>query len=570
MNERHMHIKKIVIPTITMAIICSQLLGCGAMSQSDLLKMINNGDTIEVEIAVPDNLVETNEDVLAWIILASLTSQQTMRDQWDDTLKITLTADGKQGCLYVDTQGNNENNNTLRVALHNRAFISLLEDKDIMEALANAANEAYTDIDATEDTDKAFYMALNAYFNILPDSTDGSANANDALSRKEFMTMVARSELQVDDSISASDEFNTAVGSSEFNAFAEKEAQYSYLDLGSKSLNNKTYNGVMSRGEAIYLIVNHFFADDLAKVGNLSAQFTDCRDGGNIAEKQKFIENGTAKDYYRDYELVYALQNPDDGCPSSIYNAMLVARNKNLIGDETRWDEGITKYEAIKLIVEALKTETGIEQFNYSIGTSADAPTSNTADNTEVVTESDMGNGGQNDLSDDMTEEEMIAEIAEEDEIEVPTPEYTIEPIEETKYYAIQTCNVRSGPSTDYDTVRQLAPNEEIIVNGRVKAANGKNWCVIKTEDGSIQMVSGSLISTEKIATKKPSSNSGSTQPSSGNTSTVTPAPAPSDCSADCDYGDCEGDCSADCGGGWTDAGDCCVEYVDCCGIAAE
>lgn len=141
-----------------------------------------------------------------------------------------------------------------------------------------------------------------------------------------------------------------------------------------------------------------------------------------------------------------------------------------------------------------------------------------------------------------------------EKEDEVATTDYTIEPIDDVTYYTIQTCNVRSGPSTDYDVVRQLAPNEEIIVNGRVKAANGKNWCVIKTEDGSIQMVSGSLISTEKIATKKPSSNSGSTQPSSGNTGTVAPAPAPSDCSvADCDWGDCEGDCNIS---GLNDLGD--------------
>ncbi len=40
------------------------------------------------------------------------------------------------------------------------------------------------------------------------------------------------------------------------------------------------------------------------------------------------------------------------------------------------------------------------------------------------------------------------------------TPEYKIEPMDDTKYYAIQTCNVRSGPSTSYDTVRQLALNE--------------------------------------------------------------------------------------------------------------
>ena len=155
-----------------------------------------------------------------------------------------------------------------------------------------------------------------------------------------------------------------------------------------------------------------------------------------------------------------------------------------------------------------------------------------------------------------VSEETATEEVKEKEENTDDTLDYTIEPIEETKYYAIQTCNVRSGPSTDYDTVRQLAPNEEIIVNGRVKAANGKNWCVIKTEDGSVQMVSGSLISTEKIAqSKSNSSNSGSTKPSGGNTGAVTQAP--SDCSvSDCDWGDCEGYCSADCGGGWVDGGE--------------
>ena len=237
-----MHVKRITVPTITMAIIASQLMGCGAMSQSELLKMINNGDTIEIEIAVPENYSEADESALAWIILASLTSQESMRAQWDDTLKITMTGDGKDGCLYVDAQGNNENNNTLRVALHNKAFIDMLEDTDIINTLAGAADTVYTDVDAAEDADKAFYMALNAYFNILPDSADGEANADDALTRKEFMAMVARSELQVDETLAASEEFNTLVGESAYNVFAEQEAEYSYLDTASKSLNNKTLN----------------------------------------------------------------------------------------------------------------------------------------------------------------------------------------------------------------------------------------------------------------------------------------------------------------------------------------
>ena len=513
--------RKEIITTLGISVI-STLSACGS-NDMQTESMINEGDTIEIEIAVPENLVDADENTLAWIILASLTSQEGMRAQWDDTLKVTLTADGKNGCLYVDADGKNENNNTLRVVLHNRAFLTMLEDPDVMSALAQAADVAYTDIDSTENADKAFYMALNAYFNVLPDSTDGAANADDAISRKEFMTMVARSELQVDDSLTASAQFTEAVGKSEFNVFAEQEAKYSYLDLESKSLNNKTYNGVMSRGEAIYLIVNRFYADDLAKVGTMGAQFSDCKDGGNIAEQQKFIENGLGKDYYRDYEMVYALQNPDAGCPSSIYNAMVVARNKGLIGDETRWDEGITKYEAIKLIVEALKGETGIQTFNFDAGTSGDETevTENVADNTDV----DRVNGGgeDTDLSEPENEDEAeyLAQQQDEEEgtkTEEEVVESDIEPASGT-YYAKQACNLRSGPSTDYEKVGSLAYKQEIQVTGRSKKTG---WYELEV-NGQKVYVSDKLITTEKPVDQKQSGgnsssgNSSTTKPSGGN-----------------------------------------------------
>lgn len=368
MNERHMKVKKIVIPTLTMVIIASQLLGCGAVSQSELLQMINNGDMIEIEIAVPKNVTETDETLLNWIILASLTTNPDLRKSWDNTLKITSSTDGKNGVLYVNVDGDYEPNNTLRVALHNREFIKALEDKTIAEALANAATLAYTDIDAEENPDKAFYIALNGYFNLLPDSEDGASYADDALSRKEFMAMVARSELQVDETLTSSDDFNILVGKSEYNAFAEQVAPDGYLDTATKSLNNKTYNGIMTRAEAIYLIVNHYFKSELASVDTSSASFTDAKDGGDIATAQKFIENGTEKDYCRDYELVYATQNPDQGLPTDLYKALVVAQNRGLITEDTRWDEGITKSEALQLLIEALKQETGIQIFTFKQG----------------------------------------------------------------------------------------------------------------------------------------------------------------------------------------------------------
>ena len=495
-NKKTMHIKRVAIPTVTLILILGQLAACGKapkVEPNDLLSMINEGRMIEIEIAVPNNYVEADENQLTWIILAALTSNQEMRDSWDETLNIRLSENGKEGCLYVDVLGESEYNNTLRVALHNEAFINLINNPETRELLAKAVEMNYTDISA-EDTDKAFYMALNSYFNILPDSKDGEANADDALSRKEFMAMIARSELQVTDDLMADADFIAAVGEDAFNRFAAQEAEYGYLDLGSKSLNNLTYNGTMTRAEAIYMIVNKYFASDLAKVGSLSASFTDCKDGGNIAEQQKFIEDGTEKEYYRSYEMLYATQNADDGCPSKIYNALVVAYNKGLITSETRWDEGITKYEAIKLIADALQKEEGIEKFNIANSQAGqdilDAEAKAEEDELSEARDEEMGYQAEADFAD--------AQNSVDDYIIMYFKD--VNGKETEARYAKQQANIRKGPSIQYDVIGQLEINQKIDAIGYVCIEGSEDvalWYVIKTDDGSTQMVNANLM-TEK------------------------------------------------------------------------
>ena len=261
------------------------------------------------------------------------------------------------------------------------------EDTKTMEALALAAQNEYADLDA-EDDDKAFLAALNAYYNLLEDQTNGESGMDAKVTRAQFMSMVMRAETQVDESIVASDEFIESVGSSEYNNFASQVDEDCYLSTSYKNLNNKTYNDTMSRGEAVYLIVNHYFHDELELVDTKSASLDDCKDGGDIASKQKFMENGMPKDYYRDYEMVYAIQNPDDGAPTDIYKALVVAQQKGLITSETRWDEGITKSEALKLLVEALKQETGIKMFNIASGKSGEHAVIDSNAEVEVTDES--------------------------------------------------------------------------------------------------------------------------------------------------------------------------------------
>ena len=46
MSGKFMRVKRFIIPTLTAVIIASQLMGCAAMTQSELLQAINNGDQI--------------------------------------------------------------------------------------------------------------------------------------------------------------------------------------------------------------------------------------------------------------------------------------------------------------------------------------------------------------------------------------------------------------------------------------------------------------------------------------------------------------------------------------------
>lgn len=345
-----------------MVIIASQLMGCAAVSQSELLQMINQGDAIEIEIATPINQEQGTESALDWQELASLSTNPDLRDSWDDILMITPTDTGKNGVLYVNAEGNNEPNNTLRVALHNSEFLKYLDSEADSLQLSNAVQGNYADLEEN-DTARALYMGINGYFNLLPDANPNYANPDSTLQRNEFMAMVFRAETPVQD-LTADNAFADAVGQSDYNIYAQGLAENSYLDTASKSLNNLTANGTITRAEALYLLVSRYFSDDMASVDVKTATFNDAKDGGDIATKQKFIEDGTKKDYWKSYELTYAIQNPDDGLPTDLYKALVVAKSKGLVTDTTRWDEALTKSEAIEFLVKTLRQEKGITQFN--------------------------------------------------------------------------------------------------------------------------------------------------------------------------------------------------------------
>ena len=467
-----MKIKRIMIPTISAVIMASQLMGCAAVSQSELLSMINRGDNIEIEVAVPvfAEQEQGTEAELTWEVLASLDTVKELRKEWDNSLLISMTDTGKNGVLYVNALGENENNNTLRQALHNREFTKQLGDKAAMKELSGAVRKQYADIDETDSDIKAVYMGINGYFNLIPDNEVNYCNADSTITRAEFMAMIMRAETPVNEELAEKSDFTSMVGSSEFNKYAQELAGNSYLDLASKSLNNGTYNGSMTRAEAIYMIMSRYFGTELASVDTKGVTFNDCKDGGDIASKQQF----TGKEYSKSYELTYAIQNPDKGVPTGLYKAMALANKKGFIGSETRWDEAITKSEAIELLVESLKGETGMEQYAFKNGA---------YENEKELT------------AEEQLEQQIVETVASD-----PIPEseeeeqakYTIEAIDKNMYVK-EWCNTYMGPNEQaYELFGECNKGELVHLTGQVKEES--NWYEYEVENGDKGFISGDYL----------------------------------------------------------------------------
>ena len=116
------------------------------------------------------------------------------------------------------------------------------------------------------------------------------------------------------------------------------------------------------------------------------------------------------------------------------------------------------------------------------------------------------------------SEENTINEEDIQSEEVEPDLGYTIIAIDEVTMYATTNANLRSGPGTDYDKVGSLTYAQEIVCNGKV-ADGDKEWLVLKTEDGSTQMVSAKLVSRTKPQPQSSGGGSSTTttqQPSGG------------------------------------------------------
>lgn len=384
MNKKFMKVRRIVVPTLTLIIMASQFMGCAATTQEETMKMLENNKEVEIEVAELDdeytdtaNKKSNTESVepIEWTELASLETVPEIRENWETAVGVQKTDTGKEGMFYTNSKGENDNNNTLMGALSLGNLTSIVNAQNgatngdtnfYMKALLAAITaDRYTDIDNVEFPDytqlqnlkvdneeaynTAFLAGLNAYFNLLPDTEQGKANMNESLTRKEFMAMVYRADTPVQE-VKEDKDFADAVGKSEYNVYAQNLNNNSYLSTDSGDLNETTYNSAISRAEAIYILTSRYYRDDLSKINtnNINVKFTDAKDNGMSGQDKLDALNESIKD-------------ADKGLPTELYAGLAVASEHSIINPEldTRWDESLTKEEALQLLINAYTSNTG-------------------------------------------------------------------------------------------------------------------------------------------------------------------------------------------------------------------
>ena len=273
-----------------------------------------------------------------------------------------------------------------------------------------------------------------SFCNILNDSETGFANMDSTITRLEAMSALFKAENPVTDTLSEDSEFREAVdagNTNEYTIFASNLSEQSYLDISSGSLDSHTANGTITRGELVYMIVQEYFKTEYDNVDIKGECYADTVNGGNIAVAQKFIEGENKKEHWQSYELSYALQNPDKGCPERMYKALLVANEKGIIVDkDSRWEEGATKEDFLEMLTNAylaLPSQVSAERGTGEAPIQSEEPTTETSDNLAVDVEGTDGVIEDGDYDEEVTpqvEEDTSKEQQETTKVEFTEERY--------------------------------------------------------------------------------------------------------------------------------------------------
>lgn len=346
MSGKYMKIKRVILPTITMVIIASQLFGCASTTKQEAYDMMRETEQIELEYAVPD--YDTTEDsaveLLPWLQLSSLETHPELRSAFEEYVGVTGTTGNKEGTLYYNPKTQEADQNvTLYMATKNSAISGYFANIDAMTKFGEIAAENYTDIEA--DDANAPYATINAYFELLPDQEDGQFDGDSTISRAQAMALLMRATTQVNDQQApeADKDFTSKVGESQYTNFAAPMNEYSYINTDN-GLTEQSFNGTMTKGEYIALVTNYIRADYLATLEEWG--YTDLYSDTSDITISTVSDAGNIK--YSE-----AISDASKGVPTDLYETFKLAIKNGYLAeaDLEDWDSALTKADAVSLFI---------------------------------------------------------------------------------------------------------------------------------------------------------------------------------------------------------------------------
>lgn len=332
--------RKTILALITVCIL--SFASCGKQETTATTESIAESTQVET-IVTEDSKVE----LLPWLQLSSLETHPELRSAFEEYVGVTGTTGNKEGILYTNSGDMTDQNNTLFMALGNTTFMNdYIRNEEKQSKIEDIANNEYTDIEENQ----SIPAVINAYFELLPDQTDGQFDGSATISRAQAMTLVMRAMNQVNESQAPETDknFTAKVGETQYTNFAAPMNEYTYLNT-ENGLNDKTFNTTMSRGEYIYLLTKSIFSQ---------SNYNDYFDGVGMEDESlsEDVKLTTVKDG-GDISLQEAINNVENGLPTDMYNTLARAVALGFIDeDDLNWDEAITKSEAVTLFIDAAET----------------------------------------------------------------------------------------------------------------------------------------------------------------------------------------------------------------------
>lgn len=327
------------------------LTGCGCSRVEDNVSV--NEVTVSENVIVSENTADEEDEIettqeqessVPWIEVGTLETNPGLRKVFDEIFGVNGEAGAKSGWIYktqnITLQDALENEDTILViyGLTNEEFGIVNEDRP---KLAEASGEAYVDVEELTE-DEQIAVALNGYFNLLPDAEAGYSNPYETLTRAQAMALLMRATTPVSD-IKADDAFSEAVGEGDYNIYAQEIAEYALLNVENGSLDIENYNLGMTKAEAVYMITQALYAEDYPIYVGTQSRFDDLEMADTVA-------GNTDREILDEMIATGKVDN-------RIYTAYCVAEAHNMFPDEmteSEWSENITKAEFINYLVRAL------------------------------------------------------------------------------------------------------------------------------------------------------------------------------------------------------------------------